>query len=124
MASPEFTSVILAADRRAGSHLRSRVQSVHGGHESARLAADTMAPAFQALALGLLLMPGSRMLGARAAVAGAAAGLLARIARDAIGRPRPGARATVAGDPPKRRANASMQRASAVEEAVAGTRES
>ena len=93
MASPEFTSVILAADRRAGSHLRSRVQAVHGGHESARLAADTMAPAFQALALGLLLMPGSRMLGARAAVAGAAAGLLARVARDAIGRPRPGARA-------------------------------
>jgi membrane-associated phospholipid phosphatase len=92
MPAPEATSVVLAADRRAGRMVRDRVSAVPGGHESARLAADTMAPAFQLLALGLMLMPGSRLVGLRAALAGALAGLIARVARDAIGRPRPGDR--------------------------------
>jgi len=92
MPAPEATSVVLAADRRAGRMVRERVGAVPGGHETARLAADTMAPAFQLLALGLMLMPGSRLVGLRAAIAGAVAGLLARVARDAIGRPRPGDR--------------------------------
>lgn len=92
MPAPEATSVVLAADRRAGRMVRARVAAVPGGHETARLAADTLAPAFQLLALGLALMPGSRMVGLRAALAGALAGFLARVARDAIGRPRPGDR--------------------------------
>lgn len=92
MPAPEATSVVLAADRRAGRMVRARVDALPGGHETARLAADTMAPAFQLLALGLMLMPGSRLVGLRAAIAGAVAGFLARVARDAIGRPRPGDR--------------------------------
>lgn len=92
MPAPEATSVILAADRRAGRMVRDRVGTVPGGHETARLAADGMAPAFQVLALVLMLIPGSRMLGVRATLAGALAGLLGRVARDAIDRPRPGDR--------------------------------
>lgn len=93
MSSPEIASAVLAADRRAGREVRARVGALPAGHESARLAADAMAPAFQALVLGLLLLPGSRLLAVRAAAAGATAGLVARVARDAIDRPRPGGRA-------------------------------
>ncbi|MBL6633369.1 MAG: phosphatase PAP2 family protein [Thermoleophilia bacterium] len=92
MSSPEIASAVLAADRRAGREVRDRVRALPAGHESARLAADAMAPAFQALVLSLLLLPGSRLLAVRAAAAGAAAGLVARVARDAIDRPRPGGR--------------------------------
>ncbi len=73
--------------------VRARVNAVPGGHEGARLAADSLAPAFHALALGLVLLPGSRVLGVRAAVAGMVAGVVAGAAREAIGRPRPGVRA-------------------------------
>jgi len=93
MSTPEMTSVILAADRRAGSAVRGRVAAVPGGHEYARLAADAMAPAFQGLVLALIVLPGARTVGIRAAIAGAAAGFVARVARDAIDRPRPGTRA-------------------------------
>jgi membrane-associated phospholipid phosphatase len=93
MSSPEMTSVILAADRRAGSAVRGRVAAVPGGHEYARLAADALAPAFQGLVLALIVLPGARAVGIRAGIAGATAGLMARIARDAIDRPRPGGRA-------------------------------
>ncbi|MBU6363951.1 MAG: phosphatase PAP2 family protein [Acidobacteria bacterium] len=92
MSSPELTSAILAVDRRAGGQVRSIVASVPGGHEYARLTADIMAPAFQVLVVGLIVMPGSRMVGVRAALAGTAAGLGAKVARDAIDRPRPGPR--------------------------------
>ena len=68
------------------------VAGVPGGHEYARLTADIMAPAFQGLVLALVVLPGSRMLGVRAAVAGTVAGLAAKVARDAIDRPRPGPR--------------------------------
>lgn len=87
-----MTSAILAADRRAGIALRERVAAIPGGHEYARLAADTMAPAFQGLVLFLVLLPGARGLGLRAALAGAVAGTVARMARDSIDRPRPGTR--------------------------------
>jgi membrane-associated phospholipid phosphatase len=105
MSSPEVTSAILAADRRTGALLRDRVASVPGGHEYARLAADVMAPAFQGLVLALIVLPGSRVLGVRAGAAGAMAGLLARVARDAIDRPRPGTR-TEGGFPSRHAASA------------------
>ncbi len=92
MSSPEITSVILAADRRTGGQVRRAVASVPGGHEYARLTADVMAPGFQILVLGLIVVPGSRVVGIRAAVAGTLAGLAAKVARDAIDRPRPGPR--------------------------------
>jgi len=92
MSSPEVTSAILAIDRRAGGQVRSAVASVPGGHEYARLTADIMAPGFQGLVLALIVLPGSRVLGVRAAVAGTVAGLAAKVARDAIDRPRPGQR--------------------------------
>ena len=112
MSSPEIASAVLAADRRAGREVRDRVRALPAGHESARLAADAMAPAFQALVLSLLLLPGSRMLAVRAAAAGAAAGLVARVARDAIDRPRPGHRAE--GGFPSRHAASSTAIASVV----------
>ena len=87
-----MTSVILAVDRTAGRQVRAAVASVPGGHEYSRLAADIMAPAFQALVIGLVVLPGSRMLGVRAAMAGTLAGVTAKVARDAIDRPRPGPR--------------------------------
>lgn len=105
MSSPEMTRVILAADRRAGSAVRNRVASVPGGHEYTRLAADAMAPAFQGLVLALIVLPGARVLGVRAALAGTAAGLLARVARDAVDRPRPGSR-TEGGFPSRHAASA------------------
>ncbi len=91
--SARATSAILAADRRAGDALRARARAVPGGHEYARLAADAMAPGFQALVVALLVLPGSRALGLRAAIAAVAAGAAAKAARDAIDRPRPGTRA-------------------------------
>lgn len=106
MSSPELTSAILAVDRKAGGQVRSMVASLPGGHEYARLAADVMAPAFQGLVLGLIVLPGSRMLGVRAAAAGTVAGMAAKVARDAIDRPRPGPRGE--GGFPSRHAASSM----------------
>ncbi len=105
MSSPEIASAVLAADRRAGREVRARVASMPAGHESARLVADAMAPTFHALVIALLAMRGSRVLALRAATAGALAGLLARVARDAIDRPRPGER--VEGGFPSRHAASS-----------------
>jgi undecaprenyl-diphosphatase len=88
----DVTHAILVADRRAGDGIRAAAAGVPGGRDWARLAADAMAPAFQGLALALVVIPGSRMLGLRAVMAGAIAGTLAKVARDAIDRPRPGSR--------------------------------
>lgn len=88
----DVTHAILMADRRAGDGIRATISGVPGGRDWARLAADAMAPAFQGLALALVVIPGSRMLGLRAVAAGAIAGALAKVARDAIDRPRPGSR--------------------------------
>lgn len=93
MSSPRITSALLAADRRSGDALRARVGALPAGHESARLAADAMAPGFQVVVVAMALRRGSRVLAARAALAAALAGFIARVARDAVDRPRPGDRA-------------------------------
>lgn len=92
MAAPEIASTVLRADRRAGDLARRRVAAVPGGPEAARLVADATAPAFQLLVGALIVLPGTRRTGLRALLAGGTAALIARVVRDGLGRPRPGAR--------------------------------
>ena len=93
MASPDITSALIRADRRAGALARTRVGAMRGGPEVARLVADATAPAFQVLVGALIVLPGSRTTGLRALAAGGTAATIARLARETIDRPRPGARA-------------------------------
>ena len=92
MASPDITSALIRADRRAGALARTRVGAMRGGPEVARLVADATAPAFQVLVGALIVLPGSRTTGLRALAAGGTAATIARLARETIDRPRPGAR--------------------------------
>lgn len=92
MAAPDITAAVIRADRRVGTLARQRVGAVRGGPEVARLLADATAPAFQAMVGALIVLPGSRATGLRALAAGGAAATLARLAREAIDRPRPGSR--------------------------------
>ncbi|MSO45010.1 MAG: hypothetical protein EXQ74_06895 [Thermoleophilia bacterium] len=92
MSAPEITSAILAADRRVGARVRAQVDRMPGGHETARFVAHALAPSFHGVVLVLVILPGTRMLGVRAGIAGALAGITARTARDGIDRPRPGRR--------------------------------
>lgn len=59
---------------------------------AASAVAGALAPAFQGLVSVLVLSPCTRSTGARAAIAGGVAAGLARVARDAIRRRRPGLR--------------------------------
>jgi undecaprenyl-diphosphatase len=93
MPSTDLTSAVVRADRRVGALARQRVGAVRGGPEVARLVADATAPAFQVLVGLLIVLPGSRITGLRALAAGGAAATIARVARESIDRPRPGARA-------------------------------
>ena len=92
MPTPDVTSAVIRADRRVGALARDRVHAVPGGPEAARVIADATAPAFQLLVGALIVLPGSRVTGLRALAAGGAAATIARVARESIDRPRPGAR--------------------------------
>lgn len=80
------------ADRRAGTALRGVVRGIPGGTAAASAAAAAMAPVFQGLVAVLVMSPGTRSTGARAAIAGGVAACIARVARDAMRRGRPGPR--------------------------------
>lgn len=79
-------------DRRFGQAIRTRVGSLPGGLPAGRIAADVLAPAFQGVVAAMLVRPRSRRAGVEALAAGALAATAARLARDCIDRPRPGAR--------------------------------
>ena len=79
-------------DRMLGQAIRARVAALPGGVWAGRLAGDALAPAFQGLVAGMLARPALRRSGIEALAAGALASTAARVARDRIARPRPGAR--------------------------------
>ena len=62
------------------------------GTVAASAAADAMAPIFQGLVAVLVMSPGTRSTGVRAAIAGGVAAGIACVARDAMRRGRPGPR--------------------------------
>ena len=79
-------------DRRLGQAIRTAVATVPGGVVLARTAARSMAPAFEAIVLAMVVRPDLRRSGVAAGAAAVCAATSARIARDAIARPRPGER--------------------------------
>ena len=79
-------------DRRLGQAIRTAVASLPGGAVVARAAAESMAPAFEGIVVAMLTRPGLRRSGVVAGAAAVCAATSARVARDAIGRPRPGER--------------------------------
>jgi undecaprenyl-diphosphatase len=80
-------------DRQVGQRVRNGIAAFPGGATASRVASDALAPAFEALVAALLVRSHARRAGLEALVAGAGASLAARVARDAIARPRPGPRA-------------------------------
>lgn len=80
-------------DRRLGQWMREALASVPGGPRVSRVASTSLAPTFETLVVALLTRPRARRAGVEALLAGAGASTVARLARDAIGRPRPGSRA-------------------------------
>ena len=80
-------------DRRLGQRVRDGLARVPGGPRVSRVASASLAPAFETLVVGLLARPRAHRAGFEALLAGAGASTVARLARDAIGRPRPGSRA-------------------------------
>lgn len=83
---------IARLDRRAGAAVRRGVARRRGGVRAARALAAGLSPAFRLLVAGLIASRAGRGAGADALVAGVVAALAARGLRDALGRPRPGAR--------------------------------
>jgi membrane-associated phospholipid phosphatase len=79
-------------DRRLGQRMRDRLTASPGGARASRAASEALAPAFEALVVAMLTRPRARRAGLEALLAGAAASTVARFARDAIARPRPGTR--------------------------------
>lgn len=79
-------------DRWLGQRVRDGLAALPGGTRASRVTSESLAPAFQALVAGLLTRPQARRAGLEALLAGAAASTVARLARDAIARPRPGTR--------------------------------
>lgn len=80
-------------DRRLGAGLRRALGRIPAGEPAARLGAAALAPAVEGIVALAIALPASRGLGLRMLVAGGSAAIAARLARDAIGRPRPGPRA-------------------------------
>lgn len=80
-------------DRRLGAAVRAAAARTRWGPPAARALASAMSPAFRLVVAGMILRPASRQAGLRALAAGAGASLIARAARDRLGRPRPGRRA-------------------------------
>lgn len=80
-------------DRRMGDAVRRAARTVPGGPAAARAAAGTLGPAFRVLVAVLIVLRPTRRAGLEALAAGVAAALAARVLRDRVARPRPGARA-------------------------------
>jgi undecaprenyl-diphosphatase len=99
-------------DRRVGQRVRAGIAALPGGRGASRAASELLAPAFEALVVALLVRSQARRAGLEALVAGGGASLAARVARDAIARPRPGQRAE--GGFPSRHAAAAVAIAGAV----------
>ncbi len=107
-------------DRRMGQRVRDGIAALPGGVTASRAASDALAPAFEALVAALLVRSHARRAGLEALVAGAGASLAARVARDAIARPRPGLRAD--GGFPSRHAAAAVAITGAVTRRYPGLR--
>jgi membrane-associated phospholipid phosphatase len=99
-------------DRRLGHAVRTAVHALPGGAVAARAAADALAPAFEGLLVAMVTRPEMRRDGLRAGAAAVLAATSARVARDTIGRPRPGERSD--GGLPSRHAAAAVAIACAV----------
>lgn len=93
-------------DRRLGKAMRARADAVPGVSVTGRLFAESLAPLFQSLVTALIVRRESRSVGVTALVAGTLAASVARVARDRIARPRPGARSE--GGLPSRHAAAAV----------------
>ena len=79
-------------DRRLGARIRAAVARVRGGPTVARALAGATSPVFQMAVGATLAARGTRLTGAQMLAAGAGGATVARVLRDAIARPRPGAR--------------------------------
>lgn len=79
-------------DRSLGDGMRARIGSAPVAGPVARVASVLLAPAFELLVVAMITEPSTRSAGVRAGAAAAAGASAARGMRDAIGRPRPGAR--------------------------------
>jgi membrane-associated phospholipid phosphatase len=99
-------------DRALGRRAREAVARRPAAASALAVAANGMAPAFQAVVAAGCLGRGTRRRGLTALAAGVAAALLAREARDRIGRRRPGPR--VQGGFPSRHAAAALAITTAV----------
>jgi len=80
-------------DRGLGRAIRRTARAVPGGTRAAELVASVMSPAFRLAVAVMIARPGTRRVGLRCLGAGVAAGLVARVLRDRLSRPRPGRRA-------------------------------
>ena len=92
--------------------MRAGLAVAPGATRLLRGASESLAPAFEALVVALLTRPRGRRAGIEALLAGATASTVARCARDAIARPRPGPRSE--GGFPSRHAAAAVAIAGAV----------
>lgn len=99
-------------DRRLGCALREATGAVPGGARCAHLVARAMSPAFRLAVAALIARRDTRRAGLEALGLGAVASIAARMLRDRLGRPRPGARAD--GGFPSRHAAAAVAIARAV----------
>lgn len=99
-------------DRRAGRALREASSRAPGAPGAARVVAAAMSPAFRLLVAAMIARPAHRRAGLEALAAGTLAATAARIARDRLGRPRPGPRSE--GGFPSRHAAAAIAIAGSV----------
>jgi undecaprenyl-diphosphatase len=79
-------------DRSLGRAVRRAARAVPGGLGAAQMVASAMSPAFRLAVAAMIARPGTRGVGLRCLGAGVAAGVVARLLRDRLSRPRPGHR--------------------------------
>lgn len=83
---------VAGADRRAGAAVRRAAPADTALGRGARVAAAALSPGFRALVAVLVMVPPTRRTGVRALACATGAALVARAARDRLGRRRPGPR--------------------------------
>ncbi len=85
-------AALTSIDRRLGADLRRRYGRGAPG-AAGQVAAEALSPAFRLVVAALIVVPRTRRAGAEALASGTLAAVAARVARDRLGRPRPGPRA-------------------------------
>jgi hypothetical protein len=118
MSAEGLNTTLERYDRGLGDAARRRIGARRGLSDALGIAADVMSPAYRVAVLTLILWRPTRARGIRALAAAVAAALIAKRLRDAIARPRPGARTE--GGLPSRHAAASVAIAAVVARRRAG----